>query len=154
LLFRFFCRGSSLHKTMEFETRQNWPLGLRPKPQRKTILQKKPAFKTGSPCELLFTAPAVTTIRGRFFDLPHQMPGPGGGFSPWPPEAAFVLPYPSPYAPSHLRCSLRERGPSNSQKKTPCQVPRQGWEFSTGMSRLGPNAEDLMCASLLPSMWR
>ncbi len=43
------------------------------------------------------------------------------------------------------------RGPSNSVKKTPCQVPRAGrpeWMISW---RLQPSSEDLMWASLLPS---
>ena len=50
--------------------------------------------------------------------------------------------------------SFRSRGPSNSQRKTPCQRPSASFPPSTGTVWLTPTSTALMCASELPSLWR
>ena len=45
----------------------------------------------------------------------------------------------------------RRRGPSNSQKYTPCQVPSARRPFSIGKTTDEPTRTALMCASELPS---
>jgi len=46
---------------------------------------------------------------------------------------------------------LRFLGPSNSQNRIPCHVPRTGSLFSIMIVNEGPNRLDLICAAELPS---
>jgi len=47
---------------------------------------------------------------------------------------------------------LRLRGPSNSAKKMPCQVPSTKLPFSTKKVRESPINDALICAGELPSV--
>ena len=61
---------------------------------------------------------------------------------------------PRPYAPRIWTMTFRLRGPSNSQKKIPCQVPSvRDWSL-TRICSLQPTRELLQWASELPSECR
>ena len=69
-----------------------------------------------------------------------------------PPRASSGLR--SPHPGTTFTRTRRSRGPSNSQKKTACQVPRRTLPSSTMSVAVAPITLDLMWASELPSSWR
>src|SRR5690242_16251678 len=56
------------------------------------------------------------------------------------------------YSARTLTTSFRSRGPSNSQKKIPCQRPSAKRPSSTNTIWVPPTSTDLMCESELPSL--
>lgn len=61
---------------------------------------------------------------------------------------------PGPYRPTTVTITRRVRGPSNSQKYTPCHVPSAIRPSTTGTTVEQPTIELLTWAALLPSPWR
>lgn len=53
-----------------------------------------------------------------------------------------------------LTSNFRLRGPSNSQKKIPCQVPSTNRPFSMAISSDAPTRVDFKWAGEFPSRWR
>ncbi|MBN1367019.1 MAG: MMPL family transporter [Dehalococcoidales bacterium] len=86
--------------------------------------------------------PALATIAGRW--------------SWWPSCLAKKLKtdYFFPHPDIALTNTVRSRGPSNSQKKMPCHVPRTNLPFSIKTVCELPNRLALICAGELPSLWR
>ena len=62
--------------------------------------------------------------------------------------------FPKRYSPRTCTIKVLLRGPSNSQKKIPCQVPSTNWPSLITNCLLHPTSELLQCASELPSSCR
>jgi hypothetical protein len=69
-------------------------------------------------------------------------------------DLAEEFPFPDHQPSVTFTCTRRWRGPSNSQKKMPCQVPRTRRPWLTKTVSWGPIREALMWAGELPSRWR
>ena len=58
------------------------------------------------------------------------------------------------YTATTATSTVLVRGPSHSQRKMACQVPRLSFPSRTGVVVLDPTSTVLMCESELPSPWR